>query len=86
MRFWAISLFLSSVANDILKLIIISSAKPRFSREAALNEPRSGQISLTSSQHDNDTVSCPRDDSLGGWVMTNTPHLHHPLHQSQSPR
>ncbi|CAM4732644.1 unnamed protein product [Leuciscus chuanchicus] len=55
----------ASTANDILKIIIISSAKPRSSREAALNEPRSGQISLTSSQHDNDTVSCPRDDSLG---------------------
>lgn len=73
MRFWAISLFLSLAANDILKIIIISSAKPRSSREAGLNEPRSGQISLTSSQHDNDTVSCPRDDSLGGWVMTNAP-------------
>ncbi len=73
MRFWAISLFSSSAANDILKIIIISFAKTRSSREAALNEPRSGQISLTSSQHDNDTISCPRDDPLGGWVMTNAP-------------
>ncbi|KAK2874437.1 hypothetical protein Q8A67_021590 [Cirrhinus molitorella] len=55
-----------TTANDIVKIIIISSAKPRSSQEAALNEPRSGQISLTSSQHDNDTVSCPRDDSLCG--------------------